>query len=286
MNLDKAREHYSAYYEGSLDRGLRQNFDRMLIENDDLAADYRAFEVFMDRLSTMRAEEPEAPSELFDMISARIDRNVYEQRQNTKVGFWGTWLRPLAIGVAAVAILGLGFLQMNGAFKGAATPAGVVPQATADAHLKVEPTAGGVRLSYPSGPTSSVILRKSEEEVIERVPIGPNQSMVNKPVSNPDVKPQIIEVLIGKTITLIALPGTEKWSSELTSGSLRDFALALAGKYQVPVMLQVRNEKAAVSWDLTGEKMLDSATAAIAPQGLKASVSSAGDFSLLQIEDN
>ena len=44
MNANKAREFFSAYYEGSMDRAIRQTFERRLNSDSELHAEYKAFE--------------------------------------------------------------------------------------------------------------------------------------------------------------------------------------------------------------------------------------------------
>ena len=81
MNIEKAREFYSAYHEGSLDKGLKQAFERQLETDAQVAAEFRLFKQAMEELSQLESEAIEVPSDLHDRISARLDLHILEQRR-------------------------------------------------------------------------------------------------------------------------------------------------------------------------------------------------------------
>src|SRR5947209_1700267 len=92
MNLAKARDYFSAYYEGSLERGLKQAFETRLAEDAQLQAEFAAFEKTMKGLEAFGAVEIEPPADLHERITARLDHAIWEQKRTasrfTGLGWW------------------------------------------------------------------------------------------------------------------------------------------------------------------------------------------------------
>src|SRR5438270_5999926 len=103
MNLAKAKDYFSAYYEGSLDRGLRQSFEARLNEDAQLQAEYRAFERTMRDLGAMGQIEIEPPEDLHDKIAARLDYALWEQKRQKAPLMGVPWWKGLAMGLAVAA---------------------------------------------------------------------------------------------------------------------------------------------------------------------------------------
>ncbi len=86
MTLAKAKDYFSAYHEGSLDRGLKQAFETRLREDTQLQAEYRAFERTMKELEAFGCVEVEPPSDLHDKIAARLDKAIWDQKRQKNSG--------------------------------------------------------------------------------------------------------------------------------------------------------------------------------------------------------
>src|SRR5688500_10784952 len=97
MNASKAREFFSSYFEGTLDAGLRQAFERRLHTDAEIQAEYRAFERTMGQLSTLKDLEVEVPFDLHERISARVDLHIFEAKR-AKGSPWIAMWKPLLIG--------------------------------------------------------------------------------------------------------------------------------------------------------------------------------------------
>ena len=126
MNANKAREFFSSYFEGNLDDGLRQAFERTLNTDAELQAEYKAFERTLGQLAGLRDVEIEVPFDLHERISARLDRHIYEKRQTRGGGFLAFWKPALAAGVASLAVIGtvLSLNSSGGDVQGAAVIGG------------------------------------------------------------------------------------------------------------------------------------------------------------------
>jgi hypothetical protein len=259
MNIEKAREHFSAYFEGSMDRGLRQSFERELSQDAQLAAEYRAFEQTMTEVGLLPNIEIEVPDDLHEQIMRRVDLAAWEQERKAPAAGWLSWFRPLLIGTAVLAIAGLAVLQMNNRGTNAAMEANVIPNVTpvAQASLTVNRTETGVRLSY--GKAGTVVIRNQKGEILESLKLDANAPKA----INTQTQTQVVSVALDNQRPVwIAIPGSEKSVLDANQGSLKELANALAGHYQVPVVLSVDDADQAVTWQPGADQITESAARA------------------------
>lgn len=106
MTSDKARELFSEHLEGTLSAGLKQAFERRLTEDPALAEEYRLFSRVYEALGSMPPVE--APADLTERVQRRLDRAVWEEKSKSRPAIG--WLRSLAFGAAAVAIVTTGYV--------------------------------------------------------------------------------------------------------------------------------------------------------------------------------
>ena len=92
MTHDKAREFFSAYYEGTLEPGLRASLGRRLEADARLQAEYDAFVGTVTSLDALRHEAVAIPAYLSDRIALRLDP-AFEAKA---VPFWKTLFVPRA----------------------------------------------------------------------------------------------------------------------------------------------------------------------------------------------
>jgi hypothetical protein len=267
MNADKAKEHFSAYYEGTLDRGLRQSFELRLKSDASVQAEYRAFEKTMQELEKLSAPVPEPEFDLHEMISARLDRHIYENKAKPAVSLFGRRRPWIVAGVCAVAILGAA-LQIGGRSNDASQGSFLdrviqlfVPNRDPKVGDQLSVTMrGGV-------PTLLVVTGEQRTVTVKSVATGkvlrtekldgsglPAGAKMRSVLSYDSAKPTLLEVQMSGVGTkwLIALPGSEALSSLSGRGAIRDFALALAGHYGVVVVI-AKEGPDALNWALKGD---------------------------------
>ncbi|MCH7945048.1 MAG: hypothetical protein IIC73_03415, partial [Armatimonadetes bacterium] len=105
MNQSKARDFYSAYFEGTLDSGLTQAFERALRTEAEIKAEYEQFVRVMDDLKACRSPV-EAPDDLHLKIRERVDAHILSTERQERAGVLFFAWKPLAYGaIAAVAII-------------------------------------------------------------------------------------------------------------------------------------------------------------------------------------
>lgn len=288
MNLNKAREYFSAYYEGQLDKGLAQSFERALRDDAQLQAEYRAFKGTMEELSILSSSSVELPDDLHEKITARLDRHIWENKQTQRTGL-AHWWRLLAIGGAAAAVIAVAVFQANqGVAPGPdprVSPATIVSPRGEPSKLEILPHANGVTLSYVANESKTIVISDADGKELEPVPVGPNVSMKEKLLANAGERALILSVKVGNEAPVwIALPGSKQTEFTAGSGTLRQFVESIADGYQTPVVLNAGDIQANVVWE-RGDDLLSTASKLAETQKLKAEVrQGSGERSLLWIQ--
>lgn len=270
MNLAKAREYFSAYHEGSLDRGLKQSFELALSEDAQLQAEYRAFERLMDELPAL-AYEVKVPEDLHELISARVDRQLFEHQRAQKPGL-STWWKGLLLAGAATAVIVP--LALKSTSPNEPIAAGVslwhrveAPGLSLDARSFDNPSDDAVLVRMTDQKLHTVTLKDESGQVITTF----KTSTVTDPIGNSQNELAVfvsVEVDGVKDGVGIALPGTKRDMKSDGSGSLKDFARAFSNYYDEPISIWVTDLDRKISWDFKDSDPLTGARQALSKEQL------------------
>ncbi len=255
MNPIKARDFFSEYYEGTLEPGLRQAFERTMRADAQVQTEYLQFQRLMAELGKLSHETIEAPYHLHDMIGARIDQAALEKRNLSRAKN-GLWWRAWAYGaVATVALVGALF-----ALKPSMGGPGAADVFSAPAHMP--PTLrvkdGVVRARYQASEPTRVVIRQGVDgPVIEAFGIG--AQFLNKPLPNSSPTPALVSVQFGgeRESLVVAIPGTQVQKDREGSGTVLDLAVAIAGFYNIPVQVGTSDTSAHVQWSFSNADPVD-----------------------------
>jgi hypothetical protein len=248
MTNEKARDFFSAYYEGSLEPGLCVSLEQKLSVDGSLKDEYQAFERAMSSLDTLKFEEITIPDDLHERISARLDRDIYERKRNAKPAL-GVWLRGLTLaGVAAAAIIGTIF-AMNARSEEAS--AGVGAPLPAKAHLVYTIQGDQVALKYAPASSKTVVITDGEGKVLSRNVVGGDQkpdlkSVLENPLPNAAVFG--IQIEGEDTPSYVVVYGSERTNINHGEGTMVDLAKAVADFYHTHVMLKTGVPTERTSW--------------------------------------
>lgn len=222
MTNEKARDFFSAYYEGSLEPGLCVSFEQKLAEDGSLGAEYRSFTGAMKELDTLKLDEIQVPADLHDRICARLDRYLYDQKQ--KAPRWGLCIRNLAYaGVGVLAIVG-GLFAFNS--RSGTPQAGVIPVPAPDVVTYTVTEEGvGVR----TGSRLSSLLQNDR----------PHAALFEVKASG------------DQGVRYVAMQGKRASSVNSGDGTLKEFVKAVADYFRMPVSLKVENADERVTWTFT-----------------------------------
>lgn len=282
MNLNKAREYYSAYYEGSLERGLREGFERALREEAQVQAEYRAFEATMRQLDSMKSVEVATPDDLHERIMARIDRHAWDKKQSLRPGVFAWWKAAVLVGAGAL-VIALSTMQ-NGKQPDINTAgSGLMPN---QARLEVRASQGGVLLDYPPVPNRTLTIKDADGKVLETIQLR-NQRMAGKPLTNQSANAKIVTVEIEGKPMHIAIPGIDRGQKSLGQGSFRELALDIANATGVPVVLNLKDADELLTWTVDPNDAHETAAKALANSERKVELRGSGNESMiLWISDN
>jgi hypothetical protein len=247
MTNEKARDFFSAYYEDSLEAGLRVSFEQKLSTDHSLKDEYRAFQDAMESLDTMKFEDISIPDDLHERISARLDRAIYDQKKAKPA--LTLWLRSLSYSaVAAVAIVGAIF-TIN-ARSNNSNVADFVP-ATTKASINYSVTGSDVTLKYAPRSHEVVVVTDAAGKEVSRTDVGIESNREMKTVlSNPLATPAIFGVKIEgeESSTIVAIPGKERSAINKGDGTIADLAKAIADFYHTHVTVTTNAPTEQLNW--------------------------------------
>lgn len=272
MNVAKAREHFSAYYEGTLDRGLKESFERAMNSDAQIAAEYRAFRQTYESLADWGTQAIAIPEDLHERISARVDLVAWQEKQKTAAPYMAR-LKGWILAGLATAALALVVLQFG--TPGDASMAGIGGPGIGSSGLDVRVADGRVLLSYPGLKNEKVTLRDEAGKLLETLDLNQGE-LKDKAIENPSSVAQVLSISVGDQKPMyIALPGTARGGKDLEKGSLLDLARSFAGFYRTPVVLAVNDVNQLVEWRYETDEVL-AVTDAIDLLGLQAELRSSG----------
>lgn len=260
MNLEKARDNFSAYYEGTLDKGLSQAFERALSNDAQVQAEYRAFSATMQQLENINIEVAEPEFDLHDRIMARLDRHRLEERNAAKPSFFANW-RMMLTGAAAAVLCVVAF---NGSRNSGVNEAKLVP-------VIIEQ----LDVTRPSTDSKKIRLNKKAEDAQATILNTRTQSKfqtTDPELINGDAEAQTFEIILsGDPDKLyVALPGTKTNVRRSGTGTILDLARAAADTYAVPVLIAVSPVDLPVSWNFSQVNARDALNQALHPVGATA----------------
>lgn len=262
MNLAKAREYFSAYHEGTLDRGLKQQFEAHLNGDAQLQAEYRAFERTITQLETLKAEVPEPDFDLHDRISARLDRHALESREHAKPG-WFSWVRGYAVaGLAAFAFIGFFASKQLGAFGAGSLVLG-------EPSISIVETVDGVKVTIPGEASErSLDVELVDGSSLESTEIGKGGYTQNLANRNETAQLLTLKIEGAAHAVKIALPGSKREVNKEGSGTVDQFAMAIADKHGVPVVLEGDGDFGVLTWTLESASPVDDVRQVLGPKSM------------------
>lgn len=282
MNLAKARDFYSDYYEGSLEDGLRQAFERAKASDPHIEADYREFCLAMDKLNSLAEIEIEVPQTLHETISARIDRHIWEtERATPRKGIF-SWRLPIYGAVAAAAIASTIF-AINRQSDGGPSEASFIPGTRVQRDTPPPSLAvvdGSVHLKYASKEKLKITVRDDVSGLIIKE-LNPGKGNVDSPITNERPDPVIVKIEFsdGSAPIRLVIPGTRTEAKLSGEGKLSELAVAISETYRVPVLLP-ESDDARVKWSFAAADTVGTLPAALAADGVLLETRSNGFLAL------
>ena len=252
MKPEKSIEYFSAYYEGTLEPVLKDQFESLLMSDALIAEQYAGFVDSIESLAVLADNRPEAPTDLHEIIMRKVDLNAYELKKsqskfsfaNLKVGF---------IGLAASIALGAAFMALNPSNSKDST-ASMIPGSSnalaVYAGLSLEVVDGKVMMNLNSTMPETVTVSNAETGAqMKQYNLKANQSLI-APILNELAEGSVasINTLNGADQLIIAIPAPSAERNISGEGSILEMAKAFANYSQKPVQLLMKDTSTPVRW--------------------------------------
>jgi len=253
IKSEKARELFSAYWEGTLDSAMRQQMDRSFGSDSSLLAEYKEFVRAMEILEVSAQFDVPVPEDLHERISARLDLAMYEKdRQSSASDFLARWRQFALLGGLGIAIVGGYFgLQGRGANTPETTQAGPgisIPQKSEGISLAVKGDELILNLDATSADRLSVLQMPAGTEV-RSIQVSKGQKVAS-PLRNTGEGVLTLVIKSSTQEITVALPGTKPSTVVEGNGTVSQFAEALAAFHGKAVQLEVKDRTKILRWTL------------------------------------
>lgn len=260
MTQEKAREYFSAYYEGALEPGLRHAFEFRLHNDATLQADFAAFVETMEELEMLPQEEIEVPMFLNDRIATRLEQE--RSKRTARVPVWTLWLRGLAFGGLATAAIAGAFISIGN--RGGAARADLLDGGAGD-RLAFANRDSTLMLDYHPATKQTVVI-SSGVNGKELKRIVADASSDYQPFNNDQPGTALFNVQVDgqSDAALVAIPGTKSNHLKSGTGTMRDFAASLADYFRTSVVLRVSKPDDRIAWKFDGTDVRREADDALA----------------------
>lgn len=270
MNRAKARDFFSDYYEGTLDRGLTLMFERALKEDSLLKEDYASFCDLMGSLDEFKDVEVPEPAFLHERIETRINQKLSEKKTPAPLWWlgWGKWAFAGAAGVAVLALLFTLTSQPNGQ----QSTAGVLPDVQFTRELPPRLSVGkeGLILTFRPKTESKVTIATEGSKEAPYVMDIEGDQLLKSPIKNESSEAKLVDITFSSShdSLLVALPGSSPSDLKQGTGTVKDLALALAGVFGKPVQVAAANLSQRIVWDFREAAEPDSVSSGLRQHGL------------------
>ncbi|MFN7171823.1 MAG: hypothetical protein ACK4P3_03430 [Fimbriimonadaceae bacterium] len=260
MRPEQAKELFSDYYEGTLANGLKTRLEQLLEDDPDLNREYLQYSQVMESLNTLTEEPVPVPSDLYETISRRVDRERWETKRTQRTGSHSL-LGKLVIGAAAVGVLAIGFFAIQpqqqfarmGLFNGfgqQSSPA----QVNGSLKVVTDDSKYQLRFEAPYGfRLEETIDFGSEHRVLQQNLSGGN-TVFELPVENKAPWPATLKLTIFETDRepaveyWVVLPPVSASDDTLSAGTALDFARHVSVRHRSLVVVEGSPDESRTEW--------------------------------------
>ncbi|HXH60685.1 MAG TPA: hypothetical protein VNI20_04945 [Fimbriimonadaceae bacterium] len=272
MNLNRARDFYSAYYEGSLDQGLRQAFEHALSNESEVSAEYGQFVRIMDELR--RLDRPvEVPSDLHLKIRERVDAHINSKSRKTSPSWLFAW-KPFTYGVVATAAI-IGVVASFSSNRGSIGTAGLIDVPTSDPVIEFND--GTTVLKFQSAAPNTVSVTRVEDgSIIATVQAGGKR--IASPLTNSSEGAELVRIGFSSNFRplYLAVPGTKAKAQPEGKGTLADMMVAMADQYRVPIVCESTDVLQPTEWNFDQADAVQASSDELGSLGMKAAAHNGG----------
>ncbi len=268
MNLERARELYSDYLEGSLDGALKASLEAEIARDQMIRKDFESFKSFYSQLGTILNVKAPVELDIEEKVKQRLDLASWEAKRSSP-NRWFSQLRFGLVGALSLAVIAVAYISLN---KNSAGPVGSGAFGLGGNQYQFQIKNG--QYDFEEAPPASqattiVITDLQDNHIISSSTSAKGTGYIEIPIQNNGVQAKAVQVAIpnqNKTYVLV-MPGSKIVPQQHGHGNVVDMAKALANTYKVPVLLLDVNFSKDVAWNFAGTDARDNAMSAVQPLG-------------------
>lgn len=273
MDVNQARELYSGYYDGTLERVSVVALDQAIEASVEIREDYASFAAVMDALPRLAEQKVELPHDLHDRILAKLDHHDWEQKQSKRFSLFSNPKMAWFGAAAACLIVVAGFAVLRPS-SGPANTAGGVGSSKIEVSFTYE--GGYVNLVTSSNRAGTVKIRSLDGAANEQT-FDLRSGDLNRPLSNTGDQPLalVVEATGSSESDILVLPGKLRTPRLNGDGTYIACARAMASTFGTPVQV-VGDAERPCRWSFTQRDTAETLVVTLARSGIRAAVLGSG----------
>ncbi|HCM74442.1 MAG TPA: hypothetical protein PLB31_00790 [Fimbriimonadaceae bacterium] len=268
MNSQQARDLFSEYREGTLEAGLREQFERALRQDASLRKDYEQFCAILMALEGGRDEVIEVPLELSRRITESLETATPAPRRFNIIELFRS---PLGYGVAAaVVLIPVILISLNRGGGSNASQASMLGGSTVPTRSEFRMVESELSIVLQSPKSDQLEVRDGLEGPVEQTfEVGAKtlrQAFTN---AKPEAQGFWFDF---KDDTLadryVVMPGRTLVTTQEGEGSILDLATAISNHQGIAIEVANPSSESTFKWNLTPEDNLETMVEKLRVQGL------------------
>lgn len=268
MNSQQARDLFSEYREGTLEAGLREQFERVLRQDASLRKDYEQFCAILMALEGGRDEVIEVPLELSRRITESLETATPAPRRFNIIELFRS---PLGYGVAAaVVLIPVILISLNRGGGSNASQASMLGGNTVPTRSEFRMVESELSIVLQSPKSDQLEVRDGLEGPVEQTfEVGAKtlrQAFTN---AKPEAQGFWFDF---KDDTLadryVVMPGRTLVTTQEGEGSILELATAISNHQGIAIEIANPKSESSFKWNLTPEDNLETMVEKLRVQGL------------------
>lgn len=268
MNSQQARDLFSEYREGTLEAGLREQFERALRQDAALRKDYDQFCAILVALEGGRDEVIEVPLELSRRITESLESAAPAPRRFNLIELFRS---PIGYGVAAAVVLvPVILISLNRGGGSNASQASMLGGNTVPTRSEFRMIESELSIVLQSPKGDQLEVRDGLEGPVEqKFEVG--SEVLRQAFTNPQPAARGVWFDFANdnlADRYVVIPGQEKVTTQEGEGSILDLATAISNHQGVAIEIANPKSERTFKWNLTPEDNLETMVEKLRAQGL------------------
>lgn len=268
MNSQQARDLFSEYREGTLEAGLREQFERALRQDAALRKDYDQFCAILVALEGGRDEVIEVPLELSRRITESLESAAPAPRRFNLIELFRS---PIGYGVAAAVVLvPVILISLNRGGGSNASQASMLGGNAVPTRSEFRMIESELSIVLQSPKGDQLEVRDGLEGPVEqKFEVG--SEVLRQAFTNPQSAARGVWFDFANdnlADRFVVIPGQEKVTTQEGEGSILDLATAISNHQGVAIEVANPKSERTFKWNLTPEDNLETMVEKLRTQGL------------------